>query len=651
MVKEKIGNILLGLLASLFVAGILAVAGDAALAWNEIEVPCSLFLLAGAALTALLFVLNRRRPQWLLKTGLWLIVLLAAVGTGLFFIWKNFSDDAVFENVDLGKGELYQGKKVMVIVPHQDDELNLMAGVMEEYIRYGSTVHPVYVTNGDNKGLAEARFQEALNVFAHVGIPAQNVIFLGYGDAWKEGGPHLYNAEPGVVVESHLGRSETYGTQAHAVWREGVPYIVENLLDDIQSVIQTYRPDVIYCSDYDSHPDHKATSLAFEKVMGRILKEDPEYHPLVFKGYAYATAWYAEPDFYGDNLLATHNVFGEPWYQKPAVYRWEERVRLPVQSGSLSRSLLSADIFKQLMYHETQEAYFQAERIVNSDKVFWYRDTNSLCYRAQVRVSSGNGELLNDFMLLENRNVVDDTHQPYDGVWIPEDEEKQAEINFGQTETVRLVRLYDNPSEEDNVLAGRILFADGSEVEFGPLDPGGAAVTIEVEEKTVTGFTVILTKTQGNNAGLTEIEAFSEEPSHGLKYLKLMDEAGNFVYDYWTTDGAKCNFSVYSQGISQEGLSRLHLSWDNQDCWAEWDNGKISIIVPEGKTMKLKIAVEGSNISDMVQISNPGKLVRMQYGVSRLLEQQLFRKYCGGVYRNSAAYKLVMTALDLVKGI
>ena len=131
MVKEKIGNILLGLLASLFVAGILAVAGDAALAWNEIEVPCSLFLLAGAALTALLFVLNRRRPQRLLKTGLWLIVLLAAVGTGLFFIWKNFSDDAVFENVDLGKGELYQGKKVMVIVPHQDDELNLMAGVME----------------------------------------------------------------------------------------------------------------------------------------------------------------------------------------------------------------------------------------------------------------------------------------------------------------------------------------------------------------------------------------------------------------------------------------------------------------------------------------------------------------------------------------
>ena len=650
MVKEKIGKMLLGLLASLLVAGILAVAGDAALAWNEIEVPCSLFLLAGAALTALLFALNRKRPQRLLKTGLWMIVLLAVVGTGLFFVWKNFSDSAVFENVDLGKGELYQGKKVMVIVPHQDDELNLMAGVLEEYIRYGSEVYPVYVTNGDYKQDPEDRFREALDVLEHIGIPARNVIFLGYGDDWKDGGPHLYNAGPDVVMESRTGRTETYGTKVQDVWRSGVPYTVDNLLTDIQSVIRTYRPDVIYCTDYDSHPDHKATTLAFEKVMGRILKEDPTYRPLVFKGYAYSTAWYAEPDFYGINLLSTHDVFVEPYNQEHGVYRWEDRVRLPVGADTLSRSVMSSGIFRELLLHVSQKAYVHAEQIINSDKVFWYRDTNSLCYQAEIKVSSGDGSLLNDFMLLENRNVADETHQPYDGVWVPEDEEKQAEINFGQTEPVRLIRLYDNPSEEDNVLAGKILFTDGSEVEFGPLDPGGAAVTIEVEEKTVTGFTVILTKTQGKNAGLTEIEAFSREPSHGLKYLKLVDEAGNFVYNYWTADGAKCNFSVYSQGISQEGLSRLHLSWDNQDCWAEWDNGKISVIVPEGKTMKLKITVEGSTISDMVQISNPGKLIRLQYGISQLLEQQLFRKYCGGAYHNSAVYKLVVTALDLVKG-
>lgn len=200
MVKEKIGNLLLRIPGSLLVAGILTVAADLILAWRGIEVRCSQFLLAGAVLTGLLLLLNRRKLKKVVKATLWALVILTAVGAGLFAAWKTFSDSAAYAEVDSGKAELYQGRKVMVIIPHQDDELNLMSGVLDELVRYGSDVYPVYTTNGDYKGWAEERIHEALNVFASIGVPAENVIFLGYGDAWSDWCPHIYNAEPGVTV-------------------------------------------------------------------------------------------------------------------------------------------------------------------------------------------------------------------------------------------------------------------------------------------------------------------------------------------------------------------------------------------------------------------------------------------------------------------
>ena len=220
-------------------------------------------------------------------------------------------------------------------------------------------------------------------------------------------------------------------------------------------------------------------------------------------------------------------------------------------------------------------------------------------------------------------------------------------VRFDRQQEVHLVRLYDSPSEQDNVLAGKILFDDGTKVEFGPLDPKGAPVTLDVGEKNVSGFTVILTETEGENPGLTEIEVFDREPDHGLPYVKLMDDSGNFLYDYWTTEGANCCLSVYSQSISQEELANLQMSWDNQDCWAGWDNGKIRAIVPEGETVQLQIAVEGRDISDTVQIRNPEKLIRLHCRVAQFLEKQILEHTYDRFFERSAAYKLLATVMDL----
>ena len=81
---------------------------------------------------------------------LWIVLAITAfMGTFCLFIKYEAHCFKSFEDVDNGKRELYGGKRVLVVVPHQDDEINLLGGVFEEYLKYGSEIFPVYViTNG-----------------------------------------------------------------------------------------------------------------------------------------------------------------------------------------------------------------------------------------------------------------------------------------------------------------------------------------------------------------------------------------------------------------------------------------------------------------------------------------------------------------------
>ena len=433
-------------------------------------------LLAG--LTGLFYVAQKRFRRRVLAAAALIPVVLALAALVLGLFWQGFSTGAVYECRDEGKSKLYANQKVMLIVPHQDDDLNVLGGVIEEYVRYGSEMTVVFVTNGDYAGLAETRYREALDVLLQIGIPGDHVVFLGYGDSWREDGPHIYNAASKQVMESHAGHRKTYGTSVHPAYREGKEYTVDNLTRDLQDVILEYQPDVIFCSDYDSHVDHKAVSLLFDKVMGVLLKENPEYRPQIYKAYAYGTAWEAEPDFYGVNLLSTKNLFAEPYGQNPVVYHWEERVRFPVEGAGLSRSLLSSRTYSLLKCYHSQGAASKAAAIINGDKVAWYRPATSLVLGADITVSSGDGSRLNDFMLIDNDNIADEKRSPYDGAWIPdaEDEEKMVIVQLQEPSDIAVITLYDHPSDAGNVLNARIRFDDETEMETGPLDPDGAVI-------------------------------------------------------------------------------------------------------------------------------------------------------------------------------
>lgn len=70
---------------------------------------------------------------------------------------------------------------VLYIFAHQDDELFILRKMTRDVAR-GCTVHAVWITNGDKRGSAERRNAEARAVMARIGVPAENLHFLGFPD-------------------------------------------------------------------------------------------------------------------------------------------------------------------------------------------------------------------------------------------------------------------------------------------------------------------------------------------------------------------------------------------------------------------------------------------------------------------------------------
>lgn len=565
--------------------------------------------------------------------------------------WPSFGRNGAYENVDQGKAAMYGNRRVMMIVPHQDDDINLLGGVIEEYVKYGSEMYVVFVTNGDYLEIPMVRCWEALEALGNMGVAEDHVIFLGYGDQYAEDGPHIYNAPPGQVVTSFFGRTETYGADFHPAYREGRAYTSDNFREDLQGVILEYRPDVLFCSDYDPHVDHKATSLVFDKVMGTILKENADYRPAVYKGYTYYTAWIGEYDYYKENIASTKKI-GDVGAM---VYRWEDGVRLPVNASVLSRSLLHSEAYQRLLDYASQNAQKFAERIINGDRVVWQRHTGSLCYAAEIRTSSGDGMLLNDFMLLENHDILDGIRKPYDGVWCPdaEDGEKRAEVILAEPSDLYSIVLYDHPSPEENVTSVEIRFDDGTNLIWETLDPVGAATEIVVQKEAVNSFAIRILSAEGTNPGLSEVEAFAAPRSKDGKLIKLMDAEGDFLYDYWISKDGTAELLVYAHGMDVPmDADHLTVAVSNPRCEVSWENETLKVHCPKGQETELTVSDLSGEVSDSVVIRNPGAFKRMANGFWQRLEKQLFDGYNDGSFNpllESPVTQWVLEKLRVVK--
>lgn len=448
----------------------------------------------------------------------------------------------------------FKNKKVMVIVPHEDDDLLISGQVLPSMYKNGADVRVVFATNGDKRVSAYTRQSEACNALEKLGIPREKVIFLGYPD-----GTQLYVGKKAFSFSS--GWDHTYagkGFKDYHFDRFGThaKYTAENMVDDIESVVLEYRPDYILAIDFDTHTDHRGVSISFEKAMERILKKESGYTPKVLKCFGYSLAWKSKPDFYALNIKSTvmqdREKNNDPSYETDVPqYRWNNRVRLPIDKKSLSHSILRCSEYKALSEHLSQYAYCYSERIINGDSVYWNRRTDSLTYNADISVSSGDASLLNDFRLIGVGNRTAGPNVKLENCvsrFDKNDAQKTVTVKFDSPKTVSCVSLYDNFGLNSNILGGVITFSDGSKVEVPALNADGSETRVVFEPKhNITSFTFKVTEYEGV-AGLDEIEAFENaDYDIGFSLIKLKNaDTDDYIYNYLITpDEKSLNLGVY----------------------------------------------------------------------------------------------------------
>ena len=437
--------------------------------------------------------------------------------------------------------------KVLLIVPHPDDEINLAGATIKHFTEQGAQVFCVYTTNGDYAYSAAVRLREACNALACMGVPKKNIYCLGYGDTpnWK-GLKHIF-ASWDEQVMSPAGNCETYGAVGiddYVFKKTGHhhSYCWNNFKEDLKQVLLEIRADIIIGIDLDAHQDHRFCSLILDELMGEILTQHHDYKPVMLKGFAYGTAFDAVEDFYRANLLSTvkpevgQSINLNYDVHALSIYNWEERVRCPVPATCRSRFLVNNAMFKALSCHKSQMAGWRAERIINGDQVFWQRRTDSLLYGATLVASSGDGELVRDFKLWDSTNL-DLAILPLSGyLWQPDEQDlvKSIEFTWHTPQKISLLYLYGSINDDNSVLGGELVFNHSERMAFGPLPANGAPLKLEAAEtKMVTSLIVRLTKWEGR-PGLAQIEAFADlKQTYVLQpWLKIMVQE-NFIYDYW----------------------------------------------------------------------------------------------------------------------
>lgn len=484
--------------------------------------------------------------------------------------------DGPFEN-SLYSDPAWQGKNVLIVVPHQDDELNLAGATIRALLDHKIKVRVLFCTNSDRFEPGSLRIQEGIASCRALGLPDEDIIFLGYCNTFRlRKDLHFYNgASDDLLVTSTRGLTETYCLPEkpefcflkHHVHHQ---YTRRNFRVDLQEVLLTYRPAVIFAVDFDRHPDHRALSLLFEEALARILQQPGNtYKPEVYKGFAYNGSYLGKRDFY-DFLNLAGEVQAEGSFSNNQAfdtdyppYDWENRIRLPLPRETLSRTLNGNALYPSIRAHFSQGMLHNAKRVFNSDQVFWRRRTDSLSYQAAVSVTSGAGCYLQDFKLADCPNILALPARIEGSTWIPapEDSSRQARLTLARPHTVSRIVIYGNADTASQVLAGKITLSTGWQQEFGPLKKGAKANIFDFPpQDNISWVEITLTQVQGTAAGLTEVEIYEQqaEPTF-FQYLKIMIN-DTFAYDYWLNSPVKqVDLQLYTHGPDGVKIYRQNL--------------------------------------------------------------------------------------------
>lgn len=461
--------------------------------------------------------------------------------------------------------DFFNGDTVMVIVPHEDDEINVAGATIYGAIKEGLHVFLVYVTNGDFQYKADIRYKEVTRMASIMNLAMENIHFLGFPD---NSGKELLATRDRVFI-NHAGFSETHGSYGiidYPTQYMGGPlsYTYNNLVLAIKDIIGRFKPSTIIAIDEDVHVDHQLTSIAVEESICKVVKENSNYTPKVLKSFAYDTDFESINDYYAMHLQST--VQNRAWIvadflsTNNPMLLWEDRIRIPVPPDCRSLSLVGNPMFRALGAHMSQSSYKHGPKLINGDQIFWQRRTDNLVLHATVTATSGNISKINDFLRYDSYDVTKKIANPEDYTWIPDDtdQESTVTIRFDEPTEIKYINWFENvwfSNDIGQALQGTtIKTSTGLEINIPPYYYPHFEVFPYIKkyifEQPITidwiSFTVM--KPKGVMSGISEIEIYPPNNQFPTYCHIVCNE--QFAYDWVVYPGESLpSISVYGDSV------------------------------------------------------------------------------------------------------
>lgn len=273
-------------------------------------------------------------------------------------------------------------KHLMILVPHQDDEILMAAGVIRRTLQQDGKVDVVMVTNGDcgcsdfSKG--RKRLQESLSGLELLGLSKDCFHILGYADTGMMPEDSfltkLYEEKDDDRPYSSHCSGCTYSLPEKPEFHmekygEHAPYCRKSFRQDLKEMIDGKRPDAILTTSlWDIHGDHSGLYRFVREVLEE-LEGEAGYRPQLYTGLVHSTA--------GDENwpLPGTAVFDCPrGLEKDTTLQWKKRIAVPVPEEMLLEKGSENLKLRALLQHETAlepGAYNFLMSFVKEEEIFW----------------------------------------------------------------------------------------------------------------------------------------------------------------------------------------------------------------------------------------------------------------------------------------
>lgn len=451
-----------------------------------------------------------------------------------------------FDGVD---AKVKHHKRILVMAPHEDDEMLMAGGVMNRAVANGDEVYVVYATNGDYNGVdhGKLRISDTVNALNTIGVPTEHLYFLGYADNGGMGVGafttaftdsfvyNIYVAVDNKVISSRNGVTETYGNENvrndyhYLTTGEHASYTRANFLADLKSVMESVNPtDVYMTSRYDMHYDHAYFGLFGIEAIKDIQAENNDFQPTVHEAIIHSHmtdevypkdqgnyGWNHELDTY---LGAWQHLDG---LEEKTMLNWSERENV-LTPYSMRQGPFKYNLKDQALRKYSTEYYNWIASFSKVNEVFYKHETNSIGSLATVTASSENSSdsRWDDQSVVKAVDGVADgyatglanlhTRFPW-AEWATKNEGAGAWLSlaYDEVQKVTKIKIYDRPNTDDHITNSHLEFDDGTTLEVGELPNDGSVKEISLGEgKEVKNIKFVVDEVSESTTavGLAEIE-------------------------------------------------------------------------------------------------------------------------------------------------